>query len=269
MGAEILEGAAVKQTEVTAIHYRRLVKRPASLVLSAGSESSSNLANLFVPDALPNSHKNAPSLQIGAFLAGLAAFSLLITLAVAFYLVFTAPAPLTGGTNRSELGLRPSERARQQLQSDLSDSSLAADIALMRSCQKALTDQLEATNQKLKSAPRDRTLLKRKQLFQTLITNAGGTGVNDRLASIETAQRMVASGVVATERDEAAVHAATANLRNRAASWKTGTFANAGKFVGLHWAEGEGLTTRAPYTWGEGGWEADPALKTKTNECSK
>jgi hypothetical protein len=117
---------------------------------------------------------------------------------------------------------------------------------------------LHDTNEKLRGAPRDKTLLKRKQVLEVLITNAGATGVNDRLAAIETSLRMVGSRAVYTDEDEATVRRALANLRASVASWKTGPFANVGRYLGLYWKEGRGLITTPPYIWGKNGWEANP-----------
>jgi hypothetical protein len=151
-----------------------------------------------------------------------------------------------------------SDDARRQLEADLADSSIGADLATMRAYQKALTDELDDTNEKLKGTPRDKTLLMRKRLLEVLITNAGATGVDDRLAAMETSLRMVASRAVYTDWDEATVRRAMANLRGSVASWKTGTLANMGRYVGVHWEEGRGLTTTAPPCIWENGWEADP-----------
>ena len=131
----------------------------------------------------------------------------------------------------------------------------------MRAYQKALTDELHDTNEKLTGTCRDKTLLKRKQVLEVLITNAGATGVNDRLAAIETALRMVGSRAVYTDEDEVTVRRAMANLRASVASWKTGPFANVGSYLGLHWEKGRGLTTTPPYIWGKNGWEANPASR--------
>ena len=78
----------------------------------------------------------------------------------------------------------------------------------------------------------------------------------DRLAAIETSLRKMASREVCTEEDGATVRRAMANLRSSVASWKTGTLANAGRYLGLRWMEGRGLTTGAPYLRGKHGWEA-------------
>jgi len=116
----------------------------------------------------------------------------------------------------------------------------------MRAYQKALTAELHDTNENLKGTPDDETLLKRKQVLEILITNPGATGVNDRLAAIEASLRMVASREVYTNEDEATVRRAIANLRASAASWKTGPLVNVGRYLGLQWKEGRGLTTSPP-----------------------
>ncbi len=76
---------------------------------------------------------------------------------------------------------------------------------------------------------------------------------------METSMRMVASGAVYTEKDEATVRRAVADLRSSVASWKTGVFANVGRYLGLYWKEGRGLTISAPYIWEENGWQPNPA----------
>ena len=209
------------------------------------------------PTLVPRKHKSRVARQTGVLLAVLMAVSLLIALSVASCRVMsTHSQPKRVSVREGRVPL--SDDARRQLEADLADSSIRADLATMRAYQKALTDELDDTNQKLKGTPRDTTLLQRKRLLEVLVTNAGATGVNDRLAAIETSLRMVASRAVYTDCDEATVRRAMANLRGSVASWKTGTLANMGRYLGLDWEEGRGLTTTAAlYIW-ENGWEADP-----------
>jgi len=208
------------------------------------------------PSSLPHKYKSTVARQTGALLAVLMVVSLPIALGVASRRVMSTHTsqPKTVSVREGRVPL--SDDAKRQLEADLADSSIGTDLTTMRAYQKALTDELDDTNEKLKGAPGDKTLLKRKQLLEVLITNAGATGVNDRLAAIETSLRMVASRAVYTDEDEATVRRAMANLRGSVASWKTGALANAGRYLGLHWMEGRGLTTGAPYVWGKYGWEA-------------
>jgi hypothetical protein len=210
------------------------------------------------PTLLPRKHKSAVARQPGVLLAVLMAVSLLIALSVASRPVMSTHTSQPKRVSVREGRVPLSDDARRQLEADLADSSIGADLATMRAYQKALTDRLDDTNAKLKGTPRDKTLVTRKRLLEVLITNAGATGVNDRLAAIETSLRMVASRAVYTDWDEATVRRAMANLRGSLASWKTGTLANMGRYLGLDWEEGRGLTTTAPpYIW-ENGWQADP-----------
>jgi hypothetical protein len=216
------------------------------------------------PASLAHKHKSTVARPTGVFLAVLMVLSLLIALGAASCRVMT-----THTSQPETASLRPetvplSDRAKRQLWADLADSSIGTDVATMRAYQKALTDELEDTNEQLKGTPRDKTLLKRKQLLEVLITNAGGTGVNDRLSAVENALRIVASRAVCTD-DETTVRRAMADLLDSAASWRTGAFANVGRYLGLHWEEGKGLTTSTPYMWGENGWEADAALQPVGN----
>ena len=212
------------------------------------------------PTSLSPKHKSAFARQTGALLA-LMAVSLVIALGGASRRVMStyASQPKTVSVREGRVPL--SDDAKRRLEADLADSSIGTDLTTMRAYQKALTDELHDTNKKLKGTPRDETLLKRKQVLEVLITNAGATGVNDRLAAIETSLRMVGSRAVYTDEDEARVRRAMANLRASVASWKTGPFANVGRYLGLHWKEGRGLTTSPPYVWGNNGWEAYPASR--------
>jgi hypothetical protein len=210
------------------------------------------------PTSLPHKHKSTVARQTGALLAVPMVISLLIALGVPSRRVMSTHTsqPKTVSVRQGRVPL--SDDAKRQLEADLADSSIGTDLTTMRAYQKALTDELGDTNEKLKGTPGDKTLLKRKQLLELLITNAGGTGVNDRLAAIESSLRMVASRAVYTDEDEATVRRAMANLRSSVASWKTGALANVKRYLGLHWKEGRGLTTSPPYIWEKNGWEADP-----------
>jgi hypothetical protein len=210
------------------------------------------------PPNLPHKHKNTVAPQTEALLAIPMVVSLLIALGVASRRVMSTHTSHPNTVSVREGRVPLSDDAKRQLEADLADSSIGMDLTTMRAYQKALTDELDDTNEKLKGTPRDTTLLKRKQVLEVLITNAGATGVNDRLAAIETSLRMVASGAVYTDEDEATVRRAMAKLRGSVASWKTGTLANVGIYLGLHWKEGRGLTTSLPYIWEKNGWVADP-----------
>lgn len=243
----------MKQTQATAIHYRRSVSRAAS----KGAASSSEANPLFARAQLPQNNESASARQIGELLLTLAAFAVLIVLGASWYHVIATHGAQASRENRSKQLSQLNDRATQQLKIDLSDSTLAADIATVRACQRALTTQLRITSAKLESDPRDRTLLERRELIEVLLTNAGGTGVNDQLAAVENAQRMVASDTVSTQDDEATVRRVMADLRGYTESWKSGALANAGRLVGLRWDQGNGLATSTPYIWGATGWEVD------------
>ena len=193
-----------------------------------------------------------------ALLAILMVVPLLIALGVASRRVMSTHTSQPKTVSVREGGVPLNDDARRQLEADLADSSIGRDLATMRAYQKALADELDDTNENLKGTPVDKNLLKRKQLLEVSITNSGATGTNDRLAAIETSLRMVASREVYTDEDEATVRTAMASLRSSVASWKTGTLANVGRYLGLHWMEGRGLTTGPPYVWGQYGWEAHP-----------
>jgi hypothetical protein len=253
----------MKQTKATAVHYRRSVRRAASRGLPINILPS---ASFYFPDTFSHRGKNVSEHKIGVFLATFVVLALLILLGAASYHAVATHGAQSRTANRNAQGLLLSDGAKQQLEIDLSDANLAADIATLRTYQKALTDVLAITAANLKSDPRDQTFLKRKQLIQALLTNAGGTGVNDQLAAIEAAQRMVASHAVSTQADEARVRGVMANIRINAESWKTGALANAGKLVGLRWQEGKGLAISTPYIWGIRGWEEDPVSASKNME---
>lgn len=152
---------------------------------------------------------------------------------------------------------RSKDRLRQQLQTDFAEPAFAADLATLKTYQKALLDKLASTDEALAKRPVDVTLLKRRQLLKAVLSNAGGTGVSDRLAAIETVQRMAAEPEVWTRQMVVAAHQTMKSLRDSTASWKTGPFSSAARFLGLLWQEERGLTTGTPYVWGERGWEPD------------
>jgi hypothetical protein len=211
------------------------------------------------PTSLHHQHKSTVARQTGALLAVLMVVSLLIAVGMVSRRVMSTHTSQSKTVRVQEGRVPLSDDAKRQLEADLADSSIRTDLTTMRAYQKALTNELDDTNERLKGTPGDKTLLKRKQVLEVLITNPGATGVNDTLAAIETSLRMVALRAVYTDEDEAAVRRAVANLRGSVASWKAGTLANAGRHLGLHWTEGRGLTTSAPYIWGKNGWEADLA----------
>ena len=211
------------------------------------------------PSGLRQKHKGTVARQTGGFLAVVMVVALLIARGVDSRHVMSTHTSQPKTVSAREGGVPLSDDAKRQLEADLADANIGMDLGTMRAYQKALTDELVDTNEQLKSTPVDETLLKRKQVLEVLITNAGATGVNDRLAAIETALRMVASGAVYTDEDEATVRRAVANLQGSAASWKTGMFANVGRYLGLHWKEGRGLTTSSAYLWEKNGWKPNPA----------
>ena len=194
-----------------------------------------------------------------ALLAVLIPASLLAALGLAASHIITAR------SSSPDIGLqRPvslSANAKRQLEAELADAAVVADFGTLTAYQKALVDELANTTNGLSSHPRDATLLKRKELLELVLTNAGGTGVNDRLSDFETAMRTVTSRTVSTEADATTVRLAVAHLHSSAASWKTGAFGNLGTFLGLHWVDGRGLTAGTPYIWGKNGWEADPVQR--------
>jgi hypothetical protein len=150
------------------------------------------------------------------------------------------------------------DQAKRQLQVDLADPGIAMDLTTMRAYEKALKAELKHTDENLKRTPSNLTL-KHKQLLEVLLTNAGRTGVSDRLSAMDKAFQIVKSTAVCLQEDEATVRRAMANLRASAASWKAGPFAIAGTYVGLYWDERKGLTTGVPYNWGKNGCECRPS----------
>jgi hypothetical protein len=162
-----------------------------------------------------------------------------------------------------------SNDAKRQLEAELTDAAVVADLNTLKAYQKALVDKLASTTLALNSRPYDATLLRRRELLEVVLTNGGGTGVNDRLSDFDAATRTVASRSAFTEADATTVRRAMANLRSSAASWKTGAFGNLATFLGLHWDNGRGLTTHNPYVWGSSGWESDPVHKTCEQRINK
>jgi hypothetical protein len=196
-------------------------------------------------------------------IADLISVSLLAVLGLAAYHAIAARSSSPNLVLRQPIPL--SDNAKRQLEAELADSAVVADLGTLKAYQKALVDELANTTDALGSRPRDTTLLKRKELIDLVLTNAGGTGVNDRLSDFEIAMRTVASQSVSTDADAQTLRLAVSNLHNSVASWKTGAFGNLGTFLGLHWDDGRGLTVGSPYIWGKNGWEADP-LARKTCE---
>jgi hypothetical protein len=164
-----------------------------------------------------------------------------------------------------------SDNAKRQLEGELSDPAVVADRDTLKAYQRALVDELVHTGIALSTHRGDATLVKRKELLQVVLANAGGTGVNDRLSDFEAAVQTVASRTDSTDADADVVRVAVAHLRSAAASWKTGAFGNLGEFLGLRWQDGRGLTVGTPYIWGKNGWEVDPLMleqrQQRTEPC--
>ena len=194
----------------------------------------------------------------GTWLLGLSVLPLLAVVVVFswYEMANDTSQPKTASAGEERVLL--SDGAKRRLQADVADFSVGTDVATMRTYQKVLTDQSEDTNKKLRKLPHDETLVKRKVLIELSLTNPGRTGVNDRLAAVEKALQMVASGAVYMDEDEATVRRAMTNLHSSSTSWKTGAFANTGRYLGLNWEEGKGLTVSAPYIWAKTGWEPEP-----------
>jgi hypothetical protein len=72
----------MKQTQATAIHYRRSIRRPASNDLPVGYQPDPSLV---VPEAVPKANRRPSARQIGIFLAPLVILAPLIALGVASY----------------------------------------------------------------------------------------------------------------------------------------------------------------------------------------
>jgi len=84
----------MKKTEVTAVHYRRSLKRPASSGFPIGSESG---PGVLLPASLAVNDKAKAARQTGRVLAFLIVLSLLIALVLALYLAFTTRSSLGAG----------------------------------------------------------------------------------------------------------------------------------------------------------------------------
>lgn len=152
-------------------------------------------------------------------------------------------------------------KTKQLLKSELADAAVLADVNTLQTYRKELVDRLANTNVALSSHPSDATLLKRKQLLEVALTNAGGTGIQDRLSDFEAATRIVNLGLVSTDVDAAGVRRAVANLRNTTASWKAGPFGNLATTLGLHWDNERGLVIQTAYVWGRNGWQPGTMLQ--------
>jgi hypothetical protein len=200
--------------------------------------------------------RNAMSRQCQACLVAIVVGAVGIAVDSACRIATSRPLSSTVG-NRNEDAAVLSQGGPRETRIAIADSDLAADLALVRALRKALTKCLTDTNAKLQNDPRDTTLVKRKQLLELLLANRGGTGVNDRLGAFEALVRNSKSSDVPTPEEEMMEGKAIANLRSSAASWKSGSFAIAGRYVGLEWIEGKGLIASTPYIWGSNGWEAD------------
>ena len=84
----------MKKTEVTAVHYRRSVRRPPSSGLSASGEPEPGL--LVLPARLPASDQHKTARRRGILVAFLLSLLLLIALVIAFYLAFATRSSLVG-----------------------------------------------------------------------------------------------------------------------------------------------------------------------------
>lgn len=150
-----------------------------------------------------------------------------------------------------------SRECSQELKAALAEPTFAADLVTLQMYQRALTTELATTNQALVNRPRDVTLLKRRQLLNSVLSNSGGTGVNDRLAATESVKRLLTEPETCTQENVSAAYRAVTDLRDSVNSWKTGPFSSAARFLGISWQESKGLTVSQPYIWGKHGWEAD------------
>jgi len=218
------------------------------------------------PTEIPNRGEPRAGRPNAALLGVLISAALLSALALAACHVTTARSP-SPDVSSQPVSVR--DNAKRQLEAELADAAVVADLGTLKAYQKALVGELAKTTIALSSYSRDATLLKRKELIELVLTNAGGTGLNDRLSDFETAMQTVASRTVFTDADVTTVRVAVANLRSSAASWKTGAFASLGAFLGLHWEDGRGLTIGTPYVWGGNGWEsAAEDMRTKKVQFS-
>jgi hypothetical protein len=113
------------------------------------------------------------------------------------------------------------------------DPLVVADLATVRAFRDALQHELVFTNSKLVATPGDLHQLRRRYAIEKMLSNAGGSGLSDRLAEFDKATNRYSSPSFDPTRDQPFVTKAIRDLHYAAVSCRSGALADAAKYIGI------------------------------------
>ena len=115
----------------------------------------------------------------------------------------------------------------QRLPSDPRDPAVSSDLVIVRKLRDVIARELTAADARLHSGmPRQHDVRLRYSMGK-MLSNAGGTGLDDRIAEIEAAIRLRKSPTYDANRDQSSIRQAIRNLHDTAISCRSGALATA------------------------------------------
>jgi len=187
--------------------------------------------SMSIDPGVPRDFRAAGLRKRTRFLSGVLDVLLILIVVVSVLLVLDdstrkpGESPTTAGSTTNAV-------ISQQLPADPRDPLVAADISTVRAFKDALERELTKTESSLLAAPGQMESAKRRYAIQKMLTNAGGSGLNDRLAEIEKAISLSSSsGYTSTEIDSF-IRKAIQDLHETAISCKTGPLSEAARNFG-------------------------------------
>ncbi|MGZ4814297.1 MAG: hypothetical protein ACXVZV_02745 [Terriglobales bacterium] len=121
----------------------------------------------------------------------------------------------------------------QLLATDPTDPLVAADVTTVRAFRDALERELAATDARLATTAGQQQEIKRRFVLQKMLTNAGRSGLNDRLAEVEVAIKLQGSALRLLPRNRDAIQRAIENIHTTAQSCRSGALKQAAGSLGL------------------------------------
>lgn len=115
----------------------------------------------------------------------------------------------------------------QLLPSDPRDPVVSSDLATVHRFSDVITRELTSVDVRLHSGAPQQINLRRRYAMQKMLSNAGGTGLNDRVAEIESAIRLRSSPRFNWDRDQPSIEHAIRHLHETAISCGSGALAAA------------------------------------------
>ncbi len=115
----------------------------------------------------------------------------------------------------------------QILPTDPRDAAVSSDLAAVRTFRDAIVAELTAADSRLHSGTSLPSDIRRRHAMEKILSNAGHTGLDDRIAQIEAAIRLRSSPTYIANRDHSSIKQAIQDLHDTAISCRSGALASA------------------------------------------